>query len=268
MYLINNLKEEKQAFITHYNYSDCLECLTNGVSIKLMKNLNRISLPKTEIDMKKNLIELTLKSLEDEYKIVQQDKNYSYASTSWLPVKTYYLIFNLMLTIEYIIQVQKNVFNYSHVKCIEEFTRKLEKREIEFNEPLLNIVFDQNILALKEVSGANLSKRIHINRRFKMAIKKVANYKLDEWKRKEKISLRSKLGRNKKSEYLKKFKISIFEFPYYMRIRSNYRDFAFIEGVTVIDTAKYFNSYYNFSLNLYYALIGLKKYLLRVRGFI
>lgn len=266
MILTNNLKEEKKAFITHYNYSDCLECLTSGVSLKCMKKLNRILLPKTELEMKKNLIDLTLKSLEDEYNIVKQDKNYSYASTSWLPVKTYYLIFNLLLTIEYIIQVQKNVFNYHHLSCIEEFTRKLEKKEIEFSEPLLNKVFDQNIFSLKEVSGANLSKNIRIDRRFIMVIKKTANYKIEEWKRKQKVSLRSKLGRNIKSEYLKKFKISIFEFPYYMRIRSNYKDFAFIEGVTIIDTARYFNSYYNFSLNLYSALNELKNNILKARG--
>ncbi len=209
---------------------------------------------------------MTLKSLKDEYAIVQQDRDYSYASTSWLPVKTYYLLFNIMLTIEYILLIQKSVFNYSHTKCIEEFTRKLEINEIEFNENLLNRVFDKNILKHKEVSGANLSKRISLDRRYSMAIRKIANYKFQEWKRKEKINLRTKTGKLKRDRYLNKFKISIFEFPYYMRIRSNYRDFAFIEGVDKHDTARYFNSYYNFSLNLFYALNGLKKTMLEARG--
>jgi len=259
-----NLQAERQAFDTHYNYSDCLEHLTNGVSINILKNLNKVHLP--DLDSKKNLIELTLKSLKDEHDIVQQDKDYSYASTSWLPVKTYYLLFNLMLTIEYILQVQKSVFNCSHVKCVEEFTRKLESGEIEFSEPLLNKVFDQYILKEKEISGANLSKRIDIERRYKMAIKKVAKYKLEEWKRKEKVNIKYKNGRAKRDKYLENFKISVFEFPYYMRIRSNYRDFAFIEGVSSLDTALYFNSYYNFALNFYYALDGLKQSLLKARG--
>ena len=70
----------------------------------------------------------------------------------------------------------------------------------------------------------------------------------------------------KKDRYLNKFKVSIFEFPYYMRIRSNYRDFAFIDGIDTHDTARYFNSYYNFSLNLFYALNGLKETMLEARG--
>jgi len=260
-----NLQKERQAFDTHYNYSDCLEYLTKGISIKILKNLNQASL--IHLDTKKNLIDLTLKSLEDEYNIVQQDNDYSYASTSWLPVKTYYLIFNLMLTVEYILQVQKSVFNYHHIKCIEEFTRKLEAKEIEFSEPLLNNVFDRNILKHKEVSGANLSRRIDIGRRYTMAIKKVAKYKFEEWKRKEKVNLRSSTGKSKRENYLESFKISIFEFPYYMRIRSNYRDFAFIEGVSNSDTARYFNSYYNFALNLYHALNNLKRFMLKARGY-
>jgi len=231
-----------------------------------LNKLNKAKLP--DLDSKTNLINLTLKSLKDEYAIVQQDRDYSYASTSWLPVKTYYLLFNLMLTIEYILLIQKAVFNCSHTKCIEEFTRKLEAKEIEFSEALLNIVFDQSILKHKEISGANLSKRIGLDRRYTMAIRKIAKYKLDEWKRKEKINLKTKTGKAKKTEYLKKFRISIFEFPYYMRIRSNYRDFAFIEGVSNIETSLYFNSYYNFSLNLFNALNGLKQSMLQARGYI
>lgn len=231
-----------------------------------MNKLNKAKLP--DLDSKKNLINLTLRSLKDEHTIVQQDRDYSYASTSWLPVKTYYLLFNLMLTIEYILLIQKPVFNCSHVKCIEEFTRKLETKEIEFNEALLNNVFDQSILKHKEISGANLSKRIGMDRRYTMAIRKIANYKLDLWKRREKINLKTKTGKTKNAEYLKKFKISIFEFPYYMRIRSNYKDFAFIEGVSSLDTALYFNSYYNFSLNLFNTLDRLKKSMLKARGYI
>jgi hypothetical protein len=172
-----------------------------------------------------------------------------------------------MLTIEYILQVQKSVFNYTHLKCVEEFTSKLEAGKIEFSEPLLNEVFNRNILKLKEASGANLSRRISSDRRYIMAIRKVANYKFDEWKRKEKINLRSKIGKIKRNKYLDSFRISIFEFPYYMRIRSNYRDFAFIEGVSNHDTARYFNSYYNFALNLYQALDNLKRKMIKARGY-
>jgi hypothetical protein len=43
-----------------------------------------------------------------------------------------------------------------------------------------------------------------------------------------------------------------------MRLRANYRDFAFIEGVSSEDTAAYFNDYFAFAKHLYRALRGLQ----------
>jgi hypothetical protein len=67
------------------------------------------------------------------------------------------------------------------------------------------------------------------------------------------------LVKKTKEKYLDSFSISIFEFPYFMRVRANYRDFAFIEGIDVTDTAKYFNKYYLFTIEFTTALEKLKK---------
>ena len=77
----------------------------SGTTLQYNNSLQKAGLP--DIDQKKNLIVLTKKSLSDEKKIVDIDKDYSYASTSWLPVKSYYLIFNVLLTVEYVIKIQK-----------------------------------------------------------------------------------------------------------------------------------------------------------------
>jgi len=111
-----NLEEEKAAYRTHYNYADCLATLFNQVFLKYNLRVKRKKVP--DYKRKKNLIDLTRKSLEDEYKIVQMDKDYSYASTSWLLIKSYYLIFNQLLTIDYLIKVQKKVFDYNHSTCV------------------------------------------------------------------------------------------------------------------------------------------------------
>jgi len=261
-----NTEKEKEAFRTHYNYADCLTDLINNSSLKYNLKLNFKKLP--YLKEKQNLITLTKKSLEDEYKIVQMDKEYSYASTSWLPIKSYYLIFNQLLTVEYIIKIQKKVFNSKHSTCIREFTRKLEKKEIEFNEPILNEVYDKTIFSYHDVPGANLSRRISKERRYKLAMAKASDYKLNEWKRGQSIeSFKTKKNREKKKEYLKSFKFSIFEFPYYMRIRSNYRDFAFIEGVSIGETASYFECYYLFTMGFYKRLNDLQKSLMKMRGY-
>ncbi len=260
-----NISKEKEAYITHYNYAECLADLINNSSLNCSLKLNQKKLP--DLKEKENLINLTKKSLEDEYKIVKIDKEYSYASTSWLPIKSYYLIFNQLLTIEYIIKIQKNVFKSKHCNYIEEFTRKLANGDISFSEPILNTIYSGSLFECHDVSGANLSRRISKNRMYKLAMAKASDYKLTNWKRKERIeNFKKKKDQEKKKEYLKTFKFSIFEFPYYMRIRSNYRDFAFIDGVSISETAAYFERYYQFTMGFYNQLNKLQISLIKMRG--
>ena len=236
---------EHQAYDTHYNYIKCLCHLMVNTNLEYTGSLRKAKIP--DIDTKKNMISLTKKSLHDEYKIVQIDKDYSYASTSWLPVKSYYLIFNILLTIEYIFKTRKSVFRLGHTNCINEFTRKLQNKEIQFSNIILNQVFDRSILTYKVRSGANLSTLTSDDDMCEMAIRKVAKYKIDDWKQKYHINLRKKTHKSKYQQYLSSFTVSIFDFLYYMRIRSNYRDFAFIDGVTTDETAQYFNTFFDFT---------------------
>ncbi|MCH7691543.1 MAG: hypothetical protein IIA17_10945 [candidate division Zixibacteria bacterium] len=218
------------------------------------------------LDQKQNLIDLTKRSLADEYEIAAIDHDYSYASTSWLPIKSYYLIFNVLLTIEYIFRLRKNVFKYSHAACVDAFTKKLEQNLISFSEPILNQVFDKTLLTLKTDSGANLSSKTNLPDMFEMVIRKIAKYKDEDWKSKNKIDLRKSAHREKHQKYLNSsFRVSIFDFAYFMRIRANYRDFAFIEGISSSETFEYFGKYYGFTLNLIGALDSLKTKLIAVR---
>jgi hypothetical protein len=261
--IFQNLTEH-QAYDTHFNYIKCLCALTKETTILHVRSLKKEDLP--DIDQKKNLITLTKKSLNDEKKIVDIDKNYSYASTSWLPVKSYYLIFNILLTIEYIFKIQKTIFQQGHTKCVDEFTRKLQAQEIQFSNAILNQVFDQTILTHKVAIGANLSLRTTDGDMYKMAIRKIAKYKTDNWKQTNRINLKKKADKTKYQNYLSNFFVSIFDFPYYMRIRSNYRDFAFIDGVTNDETADYFNAFFAFTMYFVEMLEKLKMDLITARN--
>lgn len=258
------MNKEHQAYDTHYNYIRCLCNLMKNTSIRYTGSLRKAAL--SDLNEKKNLIDLTKKSLDDEYKIVQIDKDYSYASTSWLPVKSYYLIFNILLTTEYVFKIQKSIFRLGHTSCVDEYTRKLESGEIQFSEPLLNQVFNKSILNHVVKSGANLSSKTGSDDMYKMAIRKIAKYKIDDWKNKNQINLRKKNHKTKYQKYLSTFKVSIFDFPYHMRIRSNYRDFAFIDGVTTNDTAQYFKTFFGFTVYFVNSLEGLKKDLIKIRS--
>lgn len=256
---------DQQAFDTHFNYISCLAKLLDGATLKYTNTLAKAAL--SDVDEKKNLIKLTKQSLNDESRIVAIDTDYSYASTSWLPIKAYYLIFNILLTIEYIIKIQKNSFSRGHHACVEEFTRKLKNKEIEFSSAELNTVYDQSILNHKNVAGANLSKKTNDGDMCKMAMRKIANYKLEDWKKRNHYSGKKKADKAKLAQYLANdFSVSIFDFPYYMRIRSNYRDFAFIEGVSTADTARYFNEYVLFTARFVKALEGMKNVLVKMRS--
>lgn len=256
---------EQQAFDTHFNYISCLAKLFNGATLKCTHVLTKAGLP--HVDEKKNLISLTKQSLNDEGRIVAMDKDYSYASTSWLPIKAYYLIFNILLTIEYVIKIQKNAFSRGHHACIEEFTRKLKDKEIEFSVLELNVVYDQSILNYKNMVGANLSKKTSDVDMYKMAMRKIANYKLEDWKKHSNINGKKTADKARLANYLAKdFFVSIFDFSYFMRIRSNYRDFAFIEGVSTTETARYFNEYLLFTARFVKALEGMNKVLIRARS--
>ncbi|HVB20038.1 MAG TPA: hypothetical protein VNF51_02000 [Candidatus Paceibacterota bacterium] len=249
---------ERQAYDTHFNYIGCLSDLMDGVLLRYNGSLKKAALP--YIGEKDNLISLTKKSLNDELAIVNIDEDYSYASTSWLPIKSYYLIFNVLLTIEYVFNPQKHVFRTGHSSCVDEFTRKLQRGEIEFSEPTLNQVFDGSILDYRVAAGANLSSRTSTADMYKMALRKIAHYKEEDWRRKNSINLRKSTHKIKYNNYLRKtLLVSIFDFPYYMRIRSNYRDFAFIDGISTAETAEYFKKYFNFTARFVRALEKLKK---------
>jgi hypothetical protein len=215
---------------------------------------------------KTNLIELTKRSLNDEAKIVRVDKEYSYASTSWLPVKTYYLLFNMMMTIDYLITLDPAAFKIGHSKCSEKFTKRLAANEIGFTQQKLNKVHDLAVFSYREPPGANLRSAILQDQHFALAMKKTAQYKLEEWKRWKKIPNFSSLkNRQAKQVFMRGFQLSVFEFPYHMRLRANYRDFAFIEGVSAANTAAYFNDYLAFAGAFYRALSNLRNQLVKAR---
>lgn len=256
---------EQQAFDTHFNYISCLARFLNGATLKYTHTLSKAGLP--NVDEKKNLIKLTKQSLSDESRIVAIDKDYSYASTSWLPIKAYYLIFNILLTIEYIIKIQKGTFSRGHLPCVDEFTRKLKNNEIEFSVSELNVVYDQSILNHKNASGANLSKKTSDADMYKMAMRKIAIYKFEDWKKRNHFNGKKKADKAQLTHHLANdFFVSIFDFPYFMRVRSNYRDFAFIEGVSTTETARYFNEYLSFTAHFVKALEQLKKALVNARN--
>jgi hypothetical protein len=256
----------QEAFRTHHNYICSLKHLLSGAKLS-HTDIGRIPrAPIPLLNSKKNLIALTAKSLDDERKIVVKDQDYSYASTSWLPVKTYYLLFNALMTIDYLFTLDPGSFRIGHGRCSEKFTKRLVAGEITFDNAKLNRIYDQKIFSHHEPPGANLRPATVLDQHAMLAMKKIAQYKLEEWKRLKRIpNFTAKKHRDEKQAFLRAFQLSIFEFPYHMRLRANYRDFAFIEGVSSAETALYFKDYFAFAGHFYRALKGLRDQLVKAR---
>lgn len=146
----------------------------------------------------------------------------------------------------------------SGVGRVAGFTERLRKGEVVFGQPLLNTVFDRGSLKFKEPSGAHLSPRAPDDPIYNLVMKKTGSYKLEHIRHLRGINVRTKKGRAKLARYLDDdFAVSIFDFFYLMRLKSNYRGVRFIEDMPAEDTARYFTAYFTIGERFHRALTAL-----------
>ena len=246
-------------FITHLNYIKCFKELSDGLNIET----NRLDKSNKKINNKKLLnkillVKLIKKSLDNEYKACQENKDFAEVSSIWIPVKSYYLIFNMFLVLDYLISPENNKdFNISHKSLILRIKELIRKSELIFNKSHFNHFYTyEEVKDVKFDKGENLKEEQNIEKLTKRLIKKLIEYKKDEFKRDKKIrDLRKKKDRLSVSEYLSKELTNLFEFFYLFRIKTNYRDLDFLsEDVGPIQFYSYFENYYLASMSFYQAL--------------
>jgi hypothetical protein len=246
-------------FTTHYRYVECLRRLSANLTATCNKGP---AVSKAEIASagdKFRLIELTWRSIMQERTIVAADSEYSTAAVLWLPVKAYYLLYHILSSMEFMLSGERANLRMSHADCLKEFAHRLRRGELVFSEARFNAVFDHRILQFTEPSGAHLSARATDDVVFPLIMKKIGLYKIEYYKRNAKLNMRKAQDRAKLKEYIAspKFTVSIFDFFYFMRIKSSYRDFNFINDVPAARTAEYFGAYYQTADNFYQAFRGL-----------
>lgn len=240
-------------FITHLKYASCLAKLSQGLTFSLSTSLKP---PIPNIGMLKNklnLVKLMKKSLCHEYEIVTIDKNYSAAAVLWLPTKTYYLLYHQLSVLDCILTGDEKPLRIKHGECLKKFANRIKACELRFSHPLLNNVFDKDILEFKENRpGEHLSHKASDEFIFKRLMKLTGKYNLKEFKRNAKIKqLRTKQDKAKYKKYLDcDFRISVFDFFYSMRIKSTCREFNFINSIPSAQTKVYFEQYLKASQNI------------------
>lgn len=252
-------------FVTHSNYVNLLRILSKNLSVKSnLKIKNKI--PESEILARKiRLIRLTVQSIKAEYEIILKNPDYAEVCVSWISVKSYYLVFNLLLILRYLITCDEGSFNCSHGDILRTLKDYIKREELSFNVPEFNKIYTgRSILKWKAKPYANI-KIIDpdLKERFFQVIKKLMKYSVEEFKRKKKIkTLNSKKGK----EFLDQSTINICEFFYWYRIKANYRDLEFLDKDFKDSSLKdYYCDYYFLVTSFYGAFKNLINNLSRIR---
>ena len=112
-------------------------------------------------------------------------------------------------------------------------------------------------MSLQIKPGANLRVvNINLNERIVQILKKLIDYKIENFQRKEGIrNFRSKKNIEKNKEFLEKDTVDIFEFFYWYRIKSNYRDLEFLDkDISDRQFCDFYRNYFELTSKFYTAL--------------
>jgi hypothetical protein len=253
------MKLPRVDYLTHYTYVTRLEKLSQALTVACSVTPKLAKCELARAAAKSKLVDLTWQSIKDEQQIVDADEEYSTASVLWLPVKTYYLLYHILSIIDFMISGEPQSLTIQHGEITDVFTRRVQSQELILSEPRFNAVFDRRIFTFKEKSGAHLSTTASDELIYTLVMKKIALYKLENKRLARHWNLKRAKDREKQVAYVANMSVSIFDFFYLMRIKSNYRGFNFIADIPASDTAKYFRAYFQTAANFYSCFWTLKR---------
>lgn len=245
-------------FKTHLNYVTQMKELSENLEIKLnLQFKSKSKFPKIVLSKKINLTKLIKESLDEEYKKASKEKDFAKVCSMWISVKSYYLIFNLLLILCTLVNDSKNCLDYSHSRTIKDFREMIKNKGILFNKDSFNKISTcLDAIKFKSKSGDALRGKIDEELRINSILKKLCKYKFDDFCRSEGLrDFRKKVNRRKRDDFFKATEISLFEFFYWYRIKTNYRDLAFLDQEVYSGAiVQFYENYYLFTINFYNAL--------------
>lgn len=255
----NNIEAEYRAkhppdFITHLNYVPCLNEISEGLSVKCKLRLKNKFEKSNYLAKKVTLIELTHKSLNEEHKTILKNPDYAEVCVPWIAVKAYYLLFNLFLIKKYLLSGRDSSFNSSHEGILKDLKRFIREKQLCFNKDLFNCVYKtSHIFNFNFESGYNIKlSDVELEDRFYQVLKKLSNYKLEEFKRKKVIKNFRKKEPEARDNFIKDSDINICEFFYWYRIKSNYRDLEFLDkDISSEQFSSFYENYFSLTKNFY-----------------
>ena len=249
---------ERIDYDVHMKYVTRIGALSDGLSIthSLRPAINTAAL--RELDPKLRIIERTNTLLEGQVQLINDDAEYAQACVGWLPAQVYYNLYHLLAIIEYMVTGQKVDLRISHQSCLKKFASRLADGTVRFSCPIFNQVCDKNILKFRSKSGEVLSNSITDERLLSLVMKKIATDKLEDFKARCGLNCHKKADRQRYTKEVDGLKISVVDFFYSMRIRTNYRDMSFLDDLDANRTRVYFLQYYETANKFYNCLNDFK----------
>lgn len=244
-------------FVTHLNYVECLRDCSSGLSIaSSFASLPQIGESRV-LGKKVKLIELTYQNLQEEWKNIYRFSDYSVICVSWIPVKSYYLVFNFLILLEYLLDGSERWLTETHNKILQKFSNMVKDGTVSFSDTDFNTTFrPRDILSWRIPVGQNLAMSSpDLETRKKQILRILLRYQTEEHKRMRGIR---RLAGQKRTDFLNSTEIGFFDFFYLYRIKANYRDMEFIDtNVPVSSFYNFYKGYFELTLNFYQAFKGL-----------
>ena len=234
-------------FQTHYNYVGYMRSLVNdGISVSGSRRFSNRLPNNPQIEKKLRLCCFTMESLNGEYEKIKEDQEYAQLCVSWISVKSYYLLFNLLLIIDYLISGEPGVFRRSHADILERLKGYIKRGELVFSVREFNAIAPSTTFysAYRATLGANL-RRVSGERPLQI-LRLLVRYQVEDFRLKKGFkNFRIKLAKVERDKFLHKETVSLIDFFYWYRIKANYRDLdCFDHQIPDTDFKSFYENYF------------------------
>ncbi|MFA5936129.1 MAG: hypothetical protein WC787_04750 [Patescibacteria group bacterium] len=204
--------------------------------------------PKTEMKRFWKLYELTLKSIEKDIELAQEDSAFAVIAAPWFPVKCYYALYYLESILMYLIDGDPMGFrNGGHTGIRRKFCTLVNTGAITFSDTGLNHIYSlTQIRGLPAIaSGQNTTRNYWQKAECTDSIaKKLMEYKLHDAGKK--WNLHTKKGQEEKKQFIAAGSLMLTDLFYWYRIKANYRDLDYIDfenGISENEVLAYITIY-------------------------
>ena len=243
------LNSAKASFRTHLNYIKCLEKLFASSTLSVSRT-GAITKPSVEITRFLKLYKVTLKSINKDIELAQEDSAFAVIAAPWFPVKCYYALYYLESILTHLLDGSVQGFGKGgHAGIRKKVYSLVETGALVFSVAEINHIYSlTDIQALPAINAGQNARSDYWQKTdcINSVAKKLMDYKLHDVKLGRKWNLRTKKHRDAQKSFIKAERLMIADFFFWYRIKANYRDLDYIDfenGIMEAEVLEYLETY-------------------------